>query len=118
MAKLTKKISANVYKFAQTFNSDLSKNTSYDEAWEIMSDAGNLWFSVYTCSSQKIIKIELGKDEDVIITTFEHPYKEIYKSNAYYSDDFDWNIIYKEVVEYVINNKILKKPRKKRTVKK
>lgn len=113
----TKKIPADIYNFVRAFKPDLPKNTHYHEAWEIISENGALWFSLYAAINPKKIEIEIGNGDDHI-TSLYYDHDEIYLPKARCMDDFDWNFIYKEVFDYVIKNKLIKKPRKKRTPKK
>lgn len=116
-ANFTKKIPTDIYNFVQAFKPDLPKNTPYHEAWAIISENKVLWFSLYAVINPKKIEIEIGSGDDHIASLY-YDHDEIYLPKARYMDDFDWNFIYKEVFDYVIKNKLIKKPRKKRTPKK
>lgn len=113
MSKISKKASANIISLVQSIDPNASKLTSYDEAWDIISEYGGITGNLYTGKNKKQskTKFELIKESnDSIIYTFEWDNKDVFADG-----DWDWTKIFKEVLEYLIKNKLVKKPRKKKT---
>lgn len=104
MAKLTKKATQKIIELVQSIKPGTGKNTSFDEAWDIISEYVGIEIKM-TCDI---------KDNTIIVLYKED--KEIGRlnvNNSYIREkgDWDWNIIYKDIIEYMIKNKIVKKPR-------
>lgn len=113
MSKISKKASANIISLVQSIDPNASKLTSYDEAWDIISEYCDITGNLYTGKNKKQskTKFELIKESnDSIIYTFEWDNKDVFADG-----DWDWTKIFKEVLEYLIKNKLVKKPRKKKT---
>lgn len=111
--KISKKANLKVYNFTQAIKPDISKNTSYDEAWEIIANYGDLWGEMRTLHSHYggQTKFILTKN-DKELHQFTWPNKEVFDTG-----DWDWTKIYQEILEWIIDNKVVKKPRKKRNQK-
>ena len=112
MAKLSKKATADIISFVLAINPNHSKLTSYDEAWDIISEYGGITGNLYTGKNKKQskTKFELIKESnDSIIYTFEWDNKDVFCDG-----DWDWTKIFREVIDYIIKNKVIKKPRKKK----
>lgn len=110
MSKLSKKASANIIAFIQKINPNISKQTSYDEAWEVISEYGKITGNLTTHhnSKRKVTQFDIIKEsDDSVIYSFQWDNEKVFCEG-----DWDWTIIFKEVIEYVIKNKIVKKPRK------
>lgn len=121
--KLTKKASKEIVSLAQACNKSLTKNTSYDEAWEAIATYGNLTCTMALKRKEdktffnliKITSNKKGEELEEQINEFSWPNSEVYISNE---GDWDWTKIYKDVLEWIVENKIVKKPRKPRCDKK
>lgn len=108
--KISKKIPQKIYTLTQAIKPDISKNTSFDEAWDIISEYSGLEGELRTTHKTKKTIFILSKS-DKEIETFEWDNKEVFKEAE---GDWDWTKILSVVLEYIIKNKIVKKPRKKR----
>ena len=108
--KESKKIPAKIYSFVEAIKPGISKNTSYDEAWDIIAEYGGLDGEVRSTHQTKQTRFILMRGEKEICD-FDWDNKEVFKESE---GDWDWTKIFSEVIEYVMKNKIVKKPRKKR----
>ena len=120
--KLTRKASKNIVELAQACNPSLTKNTSYDEAWESIAEYGNLTCTMgLSCKTGNttfnLIKIVTKKGEEIeeVLNQFTWPNNIIYIEK---DGDWDWTTIFKDVLEWIVANKVVKKPRKTRKDKK
>ena len=116
--KISKKASTDIISFVKAIDPQASKLTSYDEAWEIIAEYGGLIGDLKTKSVRQgpTTTFTLYKEngsELKNIHEFVWENKEVFDKG-----DWDWTIIYKEVCEYIIKNKLVKKPRAKRQSKK
>lgn len=113
MSKISKKASANIISLVQSIDHNASKLTSYDEAWDIISEYCNITGGLYTQHNSKqsltIFDI-ISESTNETIHSIEWQNKEVFADG-----DWDWTKIFKEVLEYLIKNKLVKKPRKKKT---
>lgn len=113
MSKISKKASANIISFVQAINPNQPKLTSYDEAWDIISEYGGITGTLQTHHSSKRNEtvFELIKESnESVLYTFTWKNKEVFADG-----DWNWTKIFKEVLEYILKNKIVKKPRTKKT---
>lgn len=112
MEKISKKASANIISFVQSICPKASKLTSYNEAWDIISEYGGITGSLYTQHNKKhsITTFDIIKESnDEILHSFSWRNEEVFSEG-----DWDWTKIFKEIIEYVLKNKIVKKPRSKK----
>ena len=113
MSKISKKASANIISLVQSIDPNASKLTSYDEAWDIISEYCDLTGNLYTQhnSKQSLTTFDIIKEStNETIHSIEWQNKEVFADG-----DWNWTKIFKEVLEYLIKNKLVKKPRKKKT---
>jgi hypothetical protein len=107
LEKYTKKASARILKEVLKFVPKISGHTSLDQAFVILMDNWNLELSVMIKYNTQKTKCLLHRDEEVI--------KEYdFDNNIVWIDkvgDWDWNIIYKEILEDIIKNKLYKRPK-------
>ena len=100
--KLSKKASAKVWGVAAKFHPNLSKNTSYDEAWEIIATEGELEGEI-DANKYGQGKFTLYRGEEVL---------KVYELDVIFRDgDWDWTTIYKTVCEDVVARRLYKKPK-------
>ena len=100
--KLSKKASAKVWGVAAKFQPNLSKNTSYDEAWEIIATEGELEGEI-DVNKWGQGKFTLYRGEEVL---------KVYELDVIFRDgDWDWTTIYKTVCEDVVARRLYKKPK-------
>ena len=113
--KLSKKATTEIIEFVRAINPKASKLTTFDEAWEIIAEHGDLMGDLKTkpfkCGSGTtfiLYKEDGGEIEN--IKEFKWKNEEVYDKG-----DWDWSRIYKDVCEYIIKNKVVKKPRAKKS---
>lgn len=100
--KLSKKASAKVWGVAAKFRPNLSKNTSYDEAWEIIATEGELEGDI-EANKYGMTKFTLYRGEEVL---------HVYDLGVVFRDgDWDWTTIYKTVCEDIVARRLYKKPK-------
>ena len=100
--KLSKKASAKVWGVAAKFRPNLSKNTSYDEAWEIIATEGELEGDI-EANKYGMTQFTLYRGEEVL---------HVYDLGVVFRDgDWDWTTIYKTVCEDVVARRLYKKPK-------
>ena len=100
--KLSKKASAKVWGVAAKFCPNLSKNTSYDEAWEIIATEGELEGDIES-NKYGMTKFTLYRGEEIL---------KVYDLGVVFRDgDWDWTTIYKTVCEDVVARRLYKKPK-------
>ena len=104
--KESKKASAKIITLIQAINPKVSKNTSYNEAWEIISEYAGFEGDIKNSNKNSTTTFTLYKGEKII--------KEFVWENAFkpLEGDWDWTLIFSEVIEYMMKNKLVKKPRK------
>ena len=112
MAKASKKASSSIISLIQAIDSSKSKLISYDEAWEVISEYtgidGGIYNSIKTDKTVFTLSIK-SDDEDIEIGKIEFDSKDVFLDG-----DWDWTVIFKTVIEYMIKNKLVKKPRTKK----
>jgi hypothetical protein len=112
MAKASKKASSSIISLVQAIDSSKSKLISYDEAWEVISEytgiEGGIYNSIKTNKTVFTLSIK-SDDEDIEIGKIEFDSKDVFLDG-----DWDWTVIFKTVIEYMIKNKLVKKPRTKK----
>ena len=110
--KFSKKASSNIISFAQAIDPNVSKLISYNEAWDIISEYGGITGGLYTQHNKKhsLTTFDIIKESnDEIIHSFSWRNEDVFNEG-----DWDWTKIFKEVLEYILKNKIVKKPRSKK----
>lgn len=110
--KFSKKASSNIISFAQAIDPNVSKLISYNEAWDIISEYGGITGGLYTQHNKKhsLTAFDIIKESnDEIIHSFSWRNEDVFNEG-----DWDWTKIFKEVLEYILKNKIVKKPRSKK----
>ena len=107
LEKYTKKASARILKEVLKFVPKISGHTSLDQAFVILMDNWNLELSVMIKYNTQKTKCLLHRDEETIKEyDFDNSLVWIEKSG-----DWDWNIIYKDILEDIIKNKLYKRPK-------
>lgn len=100
MEKYTKKTSTRILKEVLKVKPNASKLTTHDQAFVILMTEWDLELSVET---KKTTICQLYRDGEVV---YKWEFKDIFKEG-----DWDWNVIYKTVLEDVIKNKLYKRPK-------
>lgn len=87
----------------------LKKSASWEEAWDMMVENTEIEGSMVITDTAKEKKVcfELF-NHDKKVTTFEPPF------HKFVNDDttFNWDVLFKEVFDYCIKYKLIRKPRK------
>jgi hypothetical protein len=100
MEKYTKKTSTRILKEVLKVKPNASKLTTHDQAFVILMTEWDLELSVET---KKTTICQLYRDGEVV---YKWEFKDIFKEG-----DWDWNVIYKTVLEDTIKNKLYKRPK-------
>ena len=108
--KMSKKASAKIISLVQAIDSKASKNTCYNEAWDIISEYGDLDGELKTVDKTSKTSFTLYKGEK-ILHEFEWSNETVFDKTC---GDWDWTVIFSEVIEYIMKNKLVKKPRAKK----
>lgn len=103
--KLTKKANTYILNNVLKINPKSSKNTTYDQAYEILMENWNMEGSIET-TRKNLTKFKLFK-EDEIIKTYEW-------NNIFNEGMWDFDIIFRTVLEDIIKNKLFKPAKKTR----
>ena len=110
--KLSKKANTYIYSHVVKINPKVSKNITYDGAYEILMEKWDMEGSIaYNCKKDVTIFKVLRGDELV---------KEYEMLGVFEEGDWDWTTIYKTVLEDILKHKLfkpVKKTRKKATKK-
>lgn len=109
--KISKKASSYVINIVQKINPQATKLTTWDQAWNIISEWASLEGELISNNNRRSndTTFELSKG-DKILKVFTWPTTEVFEGG-----DWDWTKIFKEVIEYIFKEKIIKTPRKKRS---
>lgn len=108
MRKLTKKATSKIIDLVQAIDHSMGKNISFDEAWEIISEYAGIEGDIYTANNG-VTKFTLYKGED-IVGTLEWSNDDVFMLDQ---GDWNWTKIFNDVIEYMMKNKLVKKPRSK-----
>lgn len=102
MAKLSKKVTADIYKHVEKVVPGITKNTTYDEAWDILSQAwefeGDLAHTI--------------KDKTVFTLYRDGLTVETYKLGDMWDEkvgDFNYTDIFRTVLENIIKRRLYKR---------
>lgn len=106
--KYTKKASARILKEVLKFVPKTSGNTTFDQAFVLLMTEWELEMSIETTLTNT--KCSIYRDKDVL-HTFEWAKAETWSDK---DCDWDWNFIYKTVLEHIIKTRMYKKPKTKR----
>lgn len=109
--KISKKASSYVINIVQKINPQATKLTTWDQAWNIISEWASLEGELISNDNGRSTDttFELSKG-DKILKVFTWPTAEVFEAG-----DWDWTRIFKDVIEYILKEKIIKTPRKKRS---
>ena len=111
--KYTKKANAYIMNHLLKMNPKASKLTSFDGAYVYMMNEWNLDGDLEL--SKGIVSFKIWRDDEVVETLTWPKVKAWIDKEM----DFDWNLIYKDVLEKIIKNRLYKRPKlSKRALKK
>lgn len=104
--KYTRKASAKILKEILKFKPKIPGNTTFDQAFTILMEAWDLEMSIKRQYTKETI-CQLYRDEENV--------KEwVYENDSVWIEkdgDWDWNLIFKEVLEDIIKLKLYKRPK-------
>lgn len=108
MDKYTKRASSRIMKEALKFNPKLSGNTTFDQAFVLLMTNWDMELSIETTKTGTKCSIyRVGE----ITYTFEWTIEESWSDK---DRDWNWDFIYKTVLEHIIKTRMYKKPKAKR----
>ena len=108
MEKYTKRASARIIKEILKFKESISGNTTYDQAYVILMTEWDM-----ECGVEKTLtktKCDIYRDK-VIVHTFEWSIDESWVEK---SRDWNWDFIYRTVLEHIIKTRLYKRPKTKK----
>ena len=87
----------------------LKKASSWEEAWDMLTDNTEIEGSLEIIDGAKEKKVRFDLfNHGQKVTTLELPYEKFVNSDT----TFNWDILLKEVFDYCIKYKLIRKPRK------
>ena len=101
----TKKASTRIFKELEKINPKISPKTTFQQAFEILMTEWDLEMSVESTATSTTCNIY--KDNEVAYT-FNWTKKESYNEREC---DWDWNFIYKNVLEHIAKTRMYKRPK-------
>lgn len=101
----TKKASTRIFKELEKINPKISPKTTYQKAFEILMTEWDLELSVESTTTSTTCNIY--KDNNIAYT-FNWTKKESYNEREC---DWDWNFIYKNVLEHIAKTRLYKRPK-------
>lgn len=108
----SKKASSDIIQFCKSIDEDFYGFSTYVKCWDFLAEHFDLYGSIETTDCKKsretIFKLEDAKGKTLKNFHFDN-------WEAYVRGDWDWSLIYKPVLEYIIKkNKV--KTKRKRTI--
>ena len=101
----TKKASTRIFKELEKINPKISPKTTFQQAFEILMTEWDLEMSVESTTNSTTCNIY---KDNVIAHTFNWTRKESYNVREC---DWDWNFIYKNVLEHIAKTRLYKRPK-------
>jgi hypothetical protein len=101
----TKKASTRIFKELEKINPKISPKTTYQQAFEILMTEWDLELSVESTVTSTTCNIY---KDNVVAYTFNWSRKESYNERE---ADWDWNFIYKNVLEHIAKTRMYKRPK-------
>lgn len=101
----TKKASTRIFKELEKINPKISPKTTFQQAFEILMTEWDLELSVESTTTSTTCNIY---KDNVIAYTFNWTKKESYNERE---ADWDWNFIYKNVLEHIAKTRMYKRPK-------
>lgn len=97
--KISKKATAKIINLVQSIDPKRSKLTTFDEAWEVISEAWGLSGSLK--SDNTTTTFALTTDQDTMLHKFIWDNKDVFCDG-----DWDWTKVFDEVIKYIMKNKL------------
>lgn len=101
----TKKASTRIFKELEKINPKISPKTTFQQAFEILMTEWDLELSVESTTTSTICNIY---KDNAVAYTFNWTRKESYNEREC---DWDWNFIYKNVLEHIAKTRMYKRPK-------
>lgn len=101
----TKKASTRIFKELEKINPKISPKTTFQQAFEILMTEWDLELSVESTTTSTICNIY---KDNTVAYTFNWTRKESFNEREC---DWDWNFIYKNVLEHIAKTRIYKRPK-------
>lgn len=101
----TKKASTRIFKELEKINPKISPKTTFQQAFEILMTEWDLELSVESTTTSTTCNIY---KDNVVAYTFNWTRKESYNEREC---DWDWNFIYKNVLEHIAKTRMYKRPK-------
>lgn len=101
----TKKASTRIFKELEKINPKISPKTTFQQAFEILMTEWDLELSVESTTTSTTCSIY---KDNVVAYTFNWTKKESYNER---DCDWDWNFIYKNVLEHIAKTRMYKRPK-------
>ena len=103
--KISKKATLKIIKVVQKIDPSKSKLTTFDEAWDIIATKYGFYGNLITKSMEDTI-FELLLDDEANTKIYQFNWS---NDKVFECGDWDWNVIYKDVLEFIIKNKLFTK---------
>ena len=97
--KISKKATSKIINLVQSIDPKRSKLTTFDEAWEVISEAWGLSGSLK--SDNATTTFALTTDQDTMLHKFTWDNKDVFCDG-----DWDWTKVFDEVIKYIMKNKL------------
>ena len=97
--KISKKATVKIINLVQSIDPKRSKLTTFDEAWEVISEAWGLSGSLK--SDNTTTTFALTTDQDTMLHKFTWDNKDVFCDG-----DWDWTKVFDEVIKYIMKNKL------------
>ena len=97
--KISKKATAKIINLVQSIDPKRSKLTTFDEAWEVISEAWGLSGSLK--GDNTTTTFALTTDQDTMLHKFTWDNKDVFCDG-----DWDWTKVFDEVIKYIMKNKL------------
>lgn len=101
----TKKASTRIFKELEKINPKISPKTTFQQAFEILMTEWDLELSVESTTTSTTCSIY---KDNAVAYTFNWTRKESYNEREC---DWDWNFIYKNVLEHIAKTRLYKRPK-------
>lgn len=101
----TKKASTRIFKELEKINPKISPKTTFQQAFEILMTEWDLELSVESTTTSTTCSIY---KDNAVAYTFNWTRKESYNER---DCDWDWNFIYKNVLEHIAKTRMYKRPK-------
>ena len=103
--KLTHKAAPDVIDLIQTIDKSAGRNISWDEAWPVLAAASDLEFDIFYSNGKQQTEVTIFKGDSEIQS---FAFDDVFNKEE---NEFDFDKIYRRVIEFCIRNKYIKTPK-------